>query len=256
MQFGKRPGLFLHNSRFYILIITFLLSMIILTFSRTSIDSTTLFMIRVQQVYGFMALFYWYLSLLASPLASCFGKDGFMKQYLYARRALGVSAAYFALLHMLFGLFGQLGGPGNLLLLPGRFQQALLFGAVALIFLLVMAATSFDKVIRLMTFPRWKWLHRLGYIAAILVFLHVWMIGTHISYPWVRWTFFSLLTVLAIAESFRAARALRKRLGGTNQLIFIFFFITFLGWSIGVITYLPRLVAGYHESHSVQAGGH
>lgn len=254
--FGQRPGLFVNNSRFYILLLSFLLSLLVLTYLRTEVNSTTLYVIRVQQVYGFAALFFWYAALLASPLSSIFGKDGIMKQYLYARRALGVSAAYFAMLHMLFGVFGQLGGLGNLLLLPGRFKVALVFGATALVFLLLMAATSFDKVIKFMTFPRWKWLHRTGYLAAILVFLHVWMIGTHTGYSWVRWGFFSALVILAGLESYRAARQLQKKLRRTGQPVLVIIFTIIFAGSVAFIAYLPQLIDGYHESHIDAGAGH
>ncbi len=247
--FGKRPGLFVSNSRFYILLFSVLISIVVVSYFRGAVSSDVLYKIRVQQVYGFTALFFWYLALLATPLSSIFGKAGFMRQYLYARRALGVSAAYFATLHMLFGIFGQIGGVGNLFLLPSRFQAAILLGSVALVFLLLMAVTSFDKVIAWMTFPRWKWLHRLGYIGAILVFLHVWMIGTHTGYAWVRWGFFWALVLLAALESWRGAKQLQKRFRGIGQLSLIIVFITFFVWSVALIAYLPRWVKGYHQSH-------
>ncbi len=253
---ARRPGLLINNSRFYILLISALFSIMVVTYLRTEIISSTLYVIRVQQVFGFTALFFWYLALIASPLSSIFGKDGFMKQYLFARRAFGVSAAYFALLHMLFGVFGQLGGIGNLLLLPWRFQQAVIFGGITLIFLLIMAATSFDSVIRFMTYTRWKWLHRTSYVAAILVFLHVWMIGTHIGYSWVRWSLFLALVVLAGLESYRAARNLQKKLKGAGQVALIAYFITFFAWSVVFIAYLPRLVDGNHENHINNGSGH
>ncbi len=253
---GQRPGLFVSNSRFYILLIAFILSVLVACYLRTAIASTALYMIRVQQIYGFTALFFWYLALLATPLSSIFGREGTMKQYLYARRALGVSAAYFALLHMLAGLYGQIGGLGNILLLPARFQQAVLMGSIALLFLLLMAATSFDSITRILTFPRWKWLHRCGYTAAILVFLHVWMIGTHTAYAWVRWGFFCLLVFLAGLESYRAATNLRRRLKETGNLLLAFFFVTFFAWSVAAIAYLPRLVDGHHETHTGAGSRH
>lgn len=255
-RWGKRPGLFVDNSRFYILCFTVLASIIILTYFRTTIQSDTLYLIRVQQVYGFMALLCWYLALLATPLGSIFGKRGFMRQYLYARRALGVSAAYFATLHMLLGLFGQLGGPGNIWLLPDRFRLALIFGLIGLLVLLLMAATSFDKVVAWLTFPRWKWLHRVGYAAAIFVFLHVWMIGTHVGYAWLRWTVFIALMLLAGLESWRATLNIHKKVKDLNRPELLLLFISLLVCSAVLIVALPRTVGRYHAAHEASHGGH
>ncbi len=247
---GKRPGLFVDNIRFYILLLAGIMSFIAAAYLRINVSSDTLFVIRLQQVYGFIALFFWYIALLATPLSSIFGKEGFMRQYLFARRALGVSAAYFALLHVLLGLFGQLGGIGNLLLLPDRFQLSLLFGGLGLLVLLTMAFTSFDKVIKWMTFQRWKWLHRLGYLAAILVFLHVWTVGTHMTYTWVRWVFFGALVLLAGLESWRTALNIRKWVKSLNQLEFLLIFISLFVVLMVFIVVLPRTVTSYHSRHS------
>lgn len=251
---GKRPGLFVSNVRFYILIFSFLLSIGAWCYCRVTVQSDSLYMIRTQQIFGFSALGYWYLALLATPLSVVLGKKGFMAQYLHARRALGVSAAYFALLHMLTGVFGQLGGISGLLLLPGRFQVALVFGAVGLLVLLAMAATSFDSVIRWMTFPRWKWLHRLSYGASVFVLLHIWILGTHLEQPLFRWAILILLGVLALLESWRISLQLEKNFKdidhGMRLMIFFSLFLVLLGLAgLG-----PRTINRFHETHSNHGG--
>lgn len=247
---GKRPGLFVNNIRFYILVISALLSLGILCLCRLSVASDELFIIRVQQVFGFTALGFWYLALLATPLSVVVGKNGPMALYLHARRALGVSAAYFAVLHMLTGIFGQLGGVPGLLLLPGRFQLALVFGAVGLLVLLAMAVTSFDSVIRWMTFPRWKWLHRLGYGASVFVLLHVWIIGTHLEQPVFRWVIFILLGILAVLESWRISLQLAKRFTDIDQGMRIMIFLSLCAVFLGLAGLGPRTIDRFHESHT------
>lgn len=246
--FGKRPGLFISNSRFYILMFSLILSVIILCYLRVTVIGNTVFAIRLQQVYGFISLFYLYLALIATPLGTIFGKEGAMRQYLYARRALGVSAAYFATLHMLISLFGQLGGISNLGNLPGRFLLAVIFGFGALLTLLLMAATSFDKVIAWMTFPRWKWLHRFVYLATIIIFLHVWMLGTHIDYAWIRWSIFAALVLFAGLESWRSALLINKKTKGLNKPEFALLFISIFVSAVVFIVILPKTVDRFHGS--------
>lgn len=197
----KRRSLLFSNLRFYVLFVSFLLSIGLLSWLRMTIVGDQAFSIRLQQAFAFLAILYWYLALIISPLSSFFGKDGIMRQLLFARRAIGVSAGGFALLHSSVALWGQLGGFSGLGFTSNSFKQALLYGLVGLIVLIAMAATSFDVVIRFMTFKRWKWLHRLGYIALIFVLVHVWVLGTHSVYGWVQLTVFSMLSLLIGLES-------------------------------------------------------
>lgn len=249
MRWGKRPGLFVNNSRFYVLSFSVVLSLLVISYMRTHIIADTLYLIRVQQIFGFIALGYWYLALLATPLSTIFGKQGFMQQYLYIRRSFGVSAAYFAVLHMLFGVFGQLGGLSGLLLLPGRFQLAVLFGGIGLLTLLAMALTSFDSVIRWMTFPRWKWLHRFGYVAACFVLLHIWIIGTHMSSDVLPIVMFGLLSVLAVLESWRMGFVIEKVSGEQDTRMRYFIFVSLAVVLVGLIAYVPAAVDRFHARH-------
>jgi sulfoxide reductase heme-binding subunit YedZ len=254
MPAKRRIGLFKNNIRFYLLIFAGILSLLLAAWLRVNIGGDKLYYIRLQQIYGFVSLAYWYLALLATPLGTVFGKEGKMRHYLFARRALGVSAAYFALLHVLISLFGQLGGLNGVLLSPAKFQQALIFGAVGFICLLLMAATSFDKVITIMTFPRWKWLHRTSYIAAVLVLLHIWIIGTHLTYPWLRWVLFGMLAVLIIAESWRVSLIIDKKSGEQNKDLRLALFVMMMVLLISALLYLPTKTESYHNRH--EAGQH
>lgn len=200
-----------HNPRFYILASSILLSILIASWLRISIPSDQLFSIRLQQTLGLLAIVYWYVALLISPLQKRLSTAPFMPFLVFSRRGIGVSAAYFALFHVLISLFGQIGGFSGLALLPPRFLIAVILGFSALLVLLAMAITSFDKVISFMTFPRWKFLHRFGYLAGIFAMLHIWMIGTHMSYPWLQAVVFILLTTLFWLESGRLASFIVKK---------------------------------------------
>lgn len=250
------------NSRFYILVFSFLLSIFLLTLTRLQVTSDQLFYIRLQQQYGLLSILFWYFALIISPLGYAIGKQR-MKHFEFARRAIGVSAAYFAALHVGVALWGQLGGVSQLAYLPTTYVWSLLFGSIALLTLLVMAATSFDKVIRFMTFKRWKWLHRLVYGAGVLVIIHIWMIGTHVTYSGVQIAALIALIILAGLETFRIVTLMtkehlelraKKHFAAVFLIIWLFF--------ISFILNLPNTIQNYNDRHtpksqsSSHSGGH
>lgn len=241
----------LSNSRFYILATAFFVSIIIASYFRITIPSDQLFYIRTGQIYGLVAIALWYLVLTVSPIGYVVGKQR-IRHLSFARRALGVSAAYFALLHFGVALWGQLGGPSQLQYLPSLFKWSLAGGGVALIVLLLMAVTSFDKVIKFMTFRRWKWLHRLGYIGGILVVIHIWSVSTHISYSGVQIAAFMALVVLAGLETFRNVTLLVKRYPEfSSKEYFATLFVSIWVVLIALVLLIPVVVKNYHvERHS------
>jgi hypothetical protein len=97
------------NSRFYILLSSFLISLLVISDLRLNFASDQLFYIRSEQVFGLLAMVYWYIALIISPLKSVIGTHS-LRQATFARRAIGVSAAYFVLLHAVIATWGQLGG--------------------------------------------------------------------------------------------------------------------------------------------------
>lgn len=237
-----------HNSRFYVLGFTALLSIGVTCFLRITIPGDQLFFIRLEQVFGLLALLYWYIALVLSPLSYLIGKER-MQGILFSRRAIGVSAAYFALLHSGVAVWGQLGGIKELAYLPSLFQWSLTFGAIGLLILLVMAATSFDSIIKKMTFRRWKVLHRLGYIGGILVILHVWMVGTHSSYGAVQLVGFMAFGILAGIESYRISTVLAQKFTDLKprEYFYTLFVTLWILW-LGLIAAIPALVDNYHTT--------
>lgn len=217
MAAPKKDLVLLDNPRFYILAAAVALSVLIASWLRLAVPSDQLFVIRVEQVFGYLCIVCWYAALVASPLQKQLtGRFG-TNYLVFCRRAIGVSGAYFALLHVMVALFGQIGGFAGLALLPPAFLWAIGLGTVALVILLAMAATSFNKVITYMTFPRWKMLHRLGYIGGVLVLVHIWMIGTHMSYLSFRSVIFVFLLVLFRLEAVRIGDNLAKKYPALEQ---------------------------------------
>lgn len=169
----------LANSRFWILAIAVTVSVNVIGFVQLTVPAGSLQTIRIEQFFGFISLLLLYIAILASPLTKVLpnmpGKDA----YLHARRAIGVSACYYALLHVHITLFQQLNGFSGLKYLNRTYSLSLLGGVFALAVLCIMAATSFDWVVNHMGYKHWKLLHRLVYGASLAVLLHVMLIGPH-----------------------------------------------------------------------------
>jgi methionine sulfoxide reductase heme-binding subunit len=233
-----------HNSRFYILASTLLVSIMVACFLRLQIPSDQLYLIRLQQVYGLLAVLLLYCAIILTPLQKLLPKAPFMPQVLFARRAIGVSAAYFSLLHTVIAVFDQVGGLGNLSLLPERFKWAFVLGALALLILLLMAGTSFDRVIDKMTFPRWKKLHRFVYLAGILIIIHIWLIGTHSDSTTVRLFSAIALALLFALESVRIVQ--KTKLTRSQKTVTGLALFTLL---TGSLFLLPALGGNYHSDH-------
>lgn len=85
------------------------------------------------------------------------------------RRAFGIAAATLALVHAATVLGGYLRGAWAAVLSFSYLRA----GLVALVILTVMLATSFPLLVRRLRVRLWKPLHRLGYLAALLVLDHL-----------------------------------------------------------------------------------
>lgn len=196
----------LHNIRFYILLMSVGLSLIFyLWFMVVASEKNISNLINS---YALTAVSFLYMALLAGPLTKIFPQLPFRSRYMKARRAIGVSAFYFGLLHVGFVIFGVFGSIQALLALPIRYLFPFLLGLGALLILLLMAVTSFDKVITKMTFPRWKRLHQFVYLAGFLVLIHATMVGSHFKelfspIPVILYTATTLLVVLHLYGLYR-----------------------------------------------------
>ncbi|MGH7218101.1 MAG: ferric reductase-like transmembrane domain-containing protein [Candidatus Microsaccharimonas sp.] len=245
----------LNNSRFYILCGSLLLSGIIFAWLRITIANDQLFYIRSQQIFGLLCIVFWYGAMIISPLGYVIGKQR-MKHIEFSRRAIGVSAFYFAVLHGGIALWAQLGGLSQLQYLPELFRWSLVAGAGALLILGVMAATSFDVVVKYMTPKRWKLLHRFVYGAGILVIIHIWSVGTHMAYSGVQIAAFVAIVVLLGLEFHRLARVLNDKYFHLAKTEAITIFITMWALGIALVLAIPALIQNYHSAHESHASLH
>lgn len=168
------------NTRFYVLVIAVLISLIEYWYITSTTNSRALAVHNLTQTYAFTSICFLYLALLAGPFAKM-TRFSWRGKYVHARRALGVSAFYFAALHVRYAYFDILGGLSVILRLPPASLFAILLGLVTLIILFLMAITSFDKAVDKMTFPRWKRLHQFVYLAGLSIFFHASIMGSHFA---------------------------------------------------------------------------
>ncbi len=118
---------------------------------------------------GFIACVLLAVVLTFTPLRVLFPKSGLVQALNRHRRLVGVSAFFYALLHLATHLLYE-GGFG--ILASDVKKPFLLTGLVAFSILLVLAITSLNRAVRWLGGKRWKKLHRLAYLAAALVAYH------------------------------------------------------------------------------------
>lgn len=171
------PKLF-KNIRFYVLCLSFTYALSAYFYIKTTIPDSDLQIIRITQTFALSALFMLWLALMIGPVVYSFKFLPFRGDIYRARRAIGVSAFFFGLTHASFAFFGQLGGFAGLKFLDNKYLIAITLSFTALIILSLMAATSFDYMVRKLG-PKWKLLHRFVYLAITLIIIHALLLGTH-----------------------------------------------------------------------------
>ena len=117
---------------------------------------------------GIWTIRWLWLTLAISPMRDAFGLPGLLRH----RRALGVTAFLYGLLHFLAYAWLDKG-----LLLDDIVRDVLkrnfiLVGLLALILMAPLALTSFNRAIKALGGKRWQSLHRLVYAVALLGLLH------------------------------------------------------------------------------------
>lgn len=134
------------------------------------------------------------LSLACRPLADIFSLSALFP----IRKTLGLYAFYFATLHFL--VFAGLDFEFNTAWIWDelRFKPFIQIGLAALVFLLILAVTSINNI-RKSLGKNWQPLHRLVYLAAILVLIHYLMaVKGDFLQPAIIGLAFSMLMLLRI----------------------------------------------------------
>lgn len=120
---------------------------------------------------GLLSLIFLFLSLLVTPLRWITGWDGIIA----CRRPLGLYGFFYAVLH--FAIYFALDRQASITSTASEIgsRRFLLVGFVALMLLVPLAVTSTQGMIRRLGPRRWKGLHRLVYLVAILGVVHFYM---------------------------------------------------------------------------------
>lgn len=245
-----------HNNRFYILLFSAILSLGIYLWVTTTLDEGV-HISRLTQIFALTAVTFLYFTLLAGPLCYILPKSTFTEQYKHARRALGVSAFYFSLLHACIAFFLQLGGFAGLPYLSDTYIFNVTIGAISLLILYLLAITSFDFVIKKMTFPKWKILQRFVYLAGFLTLIHALMLGTHFKSlnEFIPQIFFSALAILLFLEAKRTDEFITKKFTKLPRFGLTATLIVGLSFGFYLYTLLPSSEGSPFSSHSQMKAG-
>jgi sulfoxide reductase heme-binding subunit YedZ len=117
---------------------------------------------------GEWALRWLWASLAITPLRQIFQMPGLLR----FRRALGVSAFVYALLHFLAYAWLDKGLVIDDIVKDVFKRNFIFVGLAALVLMTPLALTSFNSAIRALGGKRWQMLHKLVYAVAILALLH------------------------------------------------------------------------------------
>ncbi len=104
-----------------------------------------------------------------SPFKILFPKFELARDLNRHRRLIGVSSFFFALIHLGFYLVYT---GGFTAFFEDIEKPFVLLGLSAFFLLLILAVTSTNRMVRMLGGKKWKWLHRLAYVAAILILFH------------------------------------------------------------------------------------
>jgi methionine sulfoxide reductase heme-binding subunit len=152
---------------------------------------------------GLVALIFLIASLAATPLKAALGWTWPIR----IRRMLGLYAFFYASLHFLTYL-----GLDQVLDLRAVFaditkRKFIAVGLTAFVLLVPLAVTSTDAMVRRLGFVRWKRLHRLVYVAAVLGVVHfIWRVKKDLSQPLTYGAVLAFLLAIRVV-----AFGLRKR---------------------------------------------
>jgi methionine sulfoxide reductase heme-binding subunit len=137
-----------------------------------------------------------------SPLRVLFPRSRLVNALNRHRRAIGVSACVYGLIHFGFHLLYE----GDVQAIARSFYKPFIwFGLAGLSILVILAASSNSFSIRKLGGKNWKRLHRLTYAAAAVLIYHQAIAGKghwHIA----RWLLFSLLALQIVRVSVAFAR--------------------------------------------------
>jgi sulfoxide reductase heme-binding subunit YedZ len=144
------------------------------------------------------------LTLAVTPLRQWTGWHALARM----RRMLGLFAFFYGVVHFLCYAWLDMGLVWADIVRDIPKRPFVLVGTAALLLMLPLAATSFNRAIRALGAARWQALHRAAYAVALLGLLHFfWMRAAKNNFG--EWAFYA--AVLTVLLGWRLAAALRRR---------------------------------------------
>jgi methionine sulfoxide reductase heme-binding subunit len=153
------------------------------------------------------------ITLAVTPLREAFGLTGLAR----LRRMLGNFALFYGLLHFLCYAWLDMGLDLAAIVADIPKRPFILVGTLALLLMVPLAATSFNRAIKAMGAARWKRLHQAVYAIGLLGLLHFfWMRAGKNDFG--EWSIYALLMALLLGWRVRQAwrRRATTRLTGTR----------------------------------------
>ena len=171
-----------------------LIPFIILIFDGLTNNLTVNPIQEITQRTGRTAILWLVFSLTCTPLNIVFGLKAFNK----VRRALGLYAAFYALLHLLTFLVLDYWLDFQLIFRSYLEKPFIIIGTIAFLILLALTLTSTTGSIKKLG-KKWKKLHQLVYAAGILVIVHnIWALKADITLPIIYSFVLAILLIVRI----------------------------------------------------------
>ena len=159
---------------------------------------------------GDWALRFLCLTLCVTPLRQLTGQAALAR----LRRMLGLFTFFYAMLHFLSYAWLDMGFDPTAILQDIPKRPFALVGALALLLMLPLAATSFNRAIKTLGAKRWQTLHKTIYAIALLALLHFfWMRSGKNDYAEVA----AYAGVVAMLLGWRVIKVWSKRPNTFNQ---------------------------------------
>ena len=144
------------------------------------------------------------LTLAITPLRQATGWNALAR----LRRMLGLYCFFYGTLHFLSFAWLDMGFDIDAIVKDIGKRPFILVGSAALLLMLPLAATSFNRAIKALGAPRWQALHRAVHAVALLALLHFfWMRAA--KHNFAEWSVYA--TIVATLLGWRMLRRLRPR---------------------------------------------
>ncbi len=197
---------FLLHIRKMIWITSFFWIALVLSFLVATVPPSSSRYIQLSRIFADTAGIYLYLTLLIGPLTYWTKSNLWSAVALKARQSVGICVLLFGLLHSGTAFLFQLGGIAGLQFLSTRYLFALALGLNAALLLVLLTATSPNRVVLWLGRSMWKVIHRLVYLVGVLVLFHMVLLGSRFAdlHGWVAVLSYLAVSFLCLLECNRA----------------------------------------------------